>query len=98
MSGTEAAINFIITVGITAVVYLIVPMILKFTVLRKKHYSKKVYRNIAIINSVAWWLICRALSVAVYQFNVPVSYGAAFVWGLVAYKILCHGETFNEDN
>lgn len=96
MNGTEAAINFIISIGITAGLYLIAPVILKMTVFRKKHYSKKVYRNIAIANSVLCWVICRAITLSVYPVNVPVTYGAAFVWGVVAYKILCKGETFTD--
>lgn len=94
MSGTDAAIDLAISIAITAAMYLAVPVILKITVFRKKHYSKKVYRNIAIANAIVIWAICRAITLNVYSINVPVTYAAAFVWGLVGYKILCHGEKF----
>lgn len=95
-------LELIISLIITAIVYLLVPSILCFIGYRtKRSYSLKTIRQIAIINGGVLWLISYAIQ---YNINGETSsnVSAAVIWSFVAYwtmkKILLEKDITPENN
>lgn len=79
----ELFIQLVISILITALAYLFVPMI--FLTVQKK-LEIKIIKRIAIINSVAVWLLFQIINIEVR--GGKSSGAAVFLWGYIGYKLL----------
>lgn len=93
MSSSEVAIYIAIMLAITALCYCTIPIILKFTLMRKREFSKGTLTGIAIA--------CTALGFIVFLIlNYPDvgSFWPAIIWGCVNIWILRSCDPTNHTN
>ena len=79
----------------TVLLYLAVPVFLTF--IKKKRFTRKKARIIAIINAVIIHIIFFMISIITYNGESTGNLSPAFIWGFVGYRILLRNEISPEE-
>lgn len=87
--------NLLINILSTALLYEIIPILLKF-ILEKK-YTEKQAQKIAIINSIGVFIIFTFLHIYLDDGVNMARVGPAFFWGYIAFGILKNNKLYEED-